>query len=60
MAQSGVREHHDELKAVLKYHIVNGKITTDRLAEMKKIRSLLGKQLTIYKKNNVLMVDDAG
>ena len=52
-------EHQDQLQAVMKYHIVPGKLTLEQLKDMKKIKSMLGMDLTVQYRNGVLNVDKA-
>ncbi len=52
-------EHQGELQAVMKYHIVPGKWKLEQLKNMKKIKSMLGMDLTFLYKDGVLNVDKA-
>jgi uncharacterized surface protein with fasciclin (FAS1) repeats len=47
------------LAGILKYHIVRGKYTVDRIARRRSLQTLAGKSLTIKKTNGGLTIDGA-
>jgi uncharacterized surface protein with fasciclin (FAS1) repeats len=52
-------ENRKELREMLSYHIVSGKLSTEQIGKMRALRSLQGQTLTIVVKNGKVYVDDA-
>ncbi|NQT18233.1 MAG: fasciclin domain-containing protein [Planctomycetes bacterium] len=52
-------QNKQELAGILKYHIVRGKYTADKIARRRSLRTLAGKSLTITKANGKLTIDGA-
>lgn len=52
-------QNKEQLAGILKYHIVRGKYTWDRIARRRSLRTLSGKSLTIRKTNGGLTIDGA-
>lgn len=52
-------QNKEQLAGILKYHIVRGKYTADRIASRRSLRTLAGKSLTIEKTNGGLTIDGA-
>ncbi len=48
-----------KLQGLLKYHIVRGKMTPEQLKDTKKIKSMLGMDLTVSQKSSALYIDKA-
>lgn len=52
-------DHLYHLQAVMKYHVVRGKLTPEMLKGTKKIKSMLGMDLTASHQNGELYIDKA-
>ncbi|MDP2470418.1 MAG: fasciclin domain-containing protein [Candidatus Palauibacterales bacterium] len=52
-------ENKDKLTAVLLYHIVEGKVTSDQVVKLTSARTLEGDTIDISAKNGAVYVDDA-
>jgi len=52
-------ENKDKLTAVLLYHIVEGKVTSDQVVKLTSARTLEGDTIDISVKNGAVYVDDA-
>lgn len=49
----------EKLEAVLKYHVVEGAVTSDKVADMKQAKSLTGQTFAVSTKDGQVMVNNA-
>ena len=52
-------ENRDELKAILTYHVVPGKVTAEQVVGLSSAKTANGRDLTINVSNGKVMVDNA-
>ena len=52
-------ENKEQLAAILKYHVVQQKIMSDRLGDMRNLSTLAGQQLKVTSEKGRIMVDGA-
>ena len=52
-------ENKEKLQAVLLYHVVEGKVTSDKVADLKYAKTLQGQKIDISVKMETVYVNDA-
>jgi uncharacterized surface protein with fasciclin (FAS1) repeats len=52
-------ENKDKLTAILKYHVVSGKVTSDQVVKLKSAKTLQGGSIAVAVKDDVVSLDKA-
>lgn len=58
-ALKSLLDNPEKLKSVLTYHVVEGKVTSDKVMKVNKAEALNGKSVTVTAKDGKVMINDA-